>query len=115
MTMPFENSAIWIQGILLGEAAEMAAVISLICIGYNMLQGTVPLRAGSKAIIGIFILFGSPLIAQGLLASVEDSRPVPRETAQVVPNIALPTLPPVPSPARTANPFDPYSDSSVSR
>jgi len=70
-----------------------------------MLQGRLAVREGGRIIIGCFILFGAPLIAQGIMATI---RGEDRTGSQPVapPPVAIPTSPPQ---------FDPYAGASVPR
>lgn len=92
----------WLADLLTGRIGTAVAVIAIAWLGINMLQGRLALRDGTRVLIGCFILFGAPVITQGLLQSTEGHR-VQRASSFSPVDIT-------PSPAGPANvsPFDPY-------
>jgi type IV secretory pathway VirB2 component (pilin) len=96
----------WIQATLLGSVATGVAVLAVAFVGFGMLAGRLDWRTGARVVIGIFILFGAPMIVQGLRDAVSgDGRAVPdpvvAERTQAAPE--------VPELKRSADPFDPYA------
>jgi type IV secretion system protein VirB2 len=94
----------WLQALLLGTVGTTVAVIAIGIVGFRMLLGNFALRDGFRAAAGIFILFGGPLIARGLMATL-DSSPVSQDIS--IPTSAA-SSPAPQSPATKSNPFDPY-------
>jgi type IV secretion system protein VirB2 len=98
----------WLRDLLLGELAYMLAVLAIALVGAAMLQGRLSLRHAARVVLGCFILFGAPVIANGLSGLVQAGGPsLPLTTAPLAP----PPLPRVPEPP-TPNP-DPYAGASV--
>ena len=100
----------WFQHILLGSIGTMTAGLAVAAIGFAMLSGRVDLRRGITVLIGCFVLFGAPYIAQGLMGAAGDTqlaviRPPP-------PPIYAKPLPTAPLPQSG---YDPYAGASVVR
>ena len=96
----------WIEAVLLGPVGTSIAVIAIAGIGYRMLTGEASVRQGLRVVMGVFILFGAPLIARelaGLARGGDDTAAAATEP------------PPVPSQVRPTNPpgFDPYAGAAV--
>lgn len=102
----------WAQGTLLGTLASIVAVISVASIGFAMLSGRVDVRRGMAILIGCFILFGAPAIANGLRTARDV---IGVEHSQSEPMPPSPVFMQLPPPARSPNPnsFDPYAGASV--
>lgn len=102
----------WAQGTLLGTLATIVAIVSVASIGFAMLSGRVDVRRGMTILIGCFILFGAPAIANGL-RSAGDAIGVEYPRGEPMP--PSPVIVPLPQPARSPNPnsFDPYAGASV--
>ena len=97
----------WAEQLLLGSLGTVLAVLAIAWLGIAMLQGRFPARDGLRVILGCFILFGAPAIAQGFLHAMRgetQSRQV--YSAPPVAPVALPAKPPQ---------FDPYAGASVPR
>lgn len=104
----YPSAALWLQGLLLGPLASVLAVLAVALLGLAMLQGRLPVKRTAQIVAGAFILFGAPIIAQGLLIAATAT---PREAPRVA------GIPPIsqtaaPQPYRPANPFDPYAGAS---
>jgi type IV secretion system protein VirB2 len=100
------EALVWIQGLLLGSVATGVAVIAVAFLGFGMLTGRVDWRMGARVVLGIFILFGAPIIAQGLQSAVShDGQAAPGPMAANRKQAA----PKVPDLKRSADPFDPYA------
>lgn len=56
----------WAVGTLLGSVATGVAVLAVAFLGFGMLFGHLDWRTGVRVLLGIFILFGAPLIAREL-------------------------------------------------
>lgn len=96
----------WVEALLLGRVATAIAAISIAFIGYNMMAGRLAAKDALRIIAGCFILFGSPLIARGLIEAAQGSNEAaPPAFADDSPPLPTPRIPP----DRSANPFDPYS------
>lgn len=87
---------------MMGELATRVAIIAVASVGYLLLTGRVAYRRGARVIVGCFLLFGAPTIAEGLLGTLVDTSAAPLPTTPLPP----PPLPIVASPA-------PYSGASV--
>lgn len=95
----------WVADLLTGSLGSAIAVLAIAWAGFSMLQGRLAVREGGRIIIGCFILFGAPLIAQGIMTTVRGERRIePQPVA--VPPVAVPASPPQ---------FDPYAGASVPR
>lgn len=101
----YPRAAQWLVNLLLGPAANAVAVVAIALFGLAMLQGRVSMRKGVRLVLGAFILFGAPVIAQGLLAG--GGTPGGQEVSVSSPPepILSDPLPPV----RPISPFDPYA------
>lgn len=66
---PITAAIVWLQGALLGSATTMVAIIAIALFGVLMLSGRIDWRRGVRIVIGCFILFGAPTIAEGLLGA----------------------------------------------
>ncbi len=58
----------WLAGVATGTLATSIAIIAIALIGFAMLNGRIDWRRGATTIVGCFILFGAPAIAQALIA-----------------------------------------------
>jgi type IV secretion system protein VirB2 len=112
MAAPFYHSApnqpsaladavYWVEGILTGPVGTSLAILAIGGVGLAMLQGRLSARDGLRVVLGCFILFGAPVIAQGLagiarVSSGPISSPAPAP---------LPKLTPPPAPKRDADPY----------
>lgn len=109
---PIVTAVGWIEGVALGSVATSIALIAVASIGFLMLGGRLPVRRGATVIMGCFILFGAPVIASGLLGSLQSRRDVPvHATSPPSPlAAAIPKPAPVPTPAPS---YDPYAGAAV--
>ena len=102
----------WIEGVLLGQVGTVIAVLAIAGVGFAMLQGRIALRHGMRVVLGCFILFGAPLIAQGLAGLARGTAGPPPTIELSAPIQQMPTAPqpvlPQPPP-QGSNPFDPYA------
>lgn len=99
------DAALWIQGTLLGSLATAVAIVAIAWVGFGMLSGRINLQRGAVVILGCFVVFGAPMIAAGLMR-VGDAGSIG------TPTVASPA-PPIPQPAATKAPYDPYAGASV--
>jgi type IV secretory pathway VirB2 component (pilin) len=96
----------WVASVLTGTIGTSVAVLAMAGVGLAMLQGRLSVRDALRVVLGCFILFGAPAIAQSLLG-MGQNRSAP---------VAIPTPPPAPAfaPPPTAKPrADPYAGASV--
>ena len=95
----------WVVAVLIGPLGTSVAVIAVAGIGFRMLTGDASVRQGLRVVMGVFILFGAPLIARGLAELVQGGAGS---------SIAV-TLPSTAPQARPTNPpgFDPYAGAAV--
>ncbi|MFU7528425.1 TrbC/VirB2 family protein [Qipengyuania sp. ASV99] len=63
---PITNAVVWMQSILLGPIATSLAVMAVAAVGFMMLTGRMNWRFGATVIIGVFIIFGAPVIVAGI-------------------------------------------------
>lgn len=66
---PITNAVLWMQNILLGPIATSLAVMAVAAVGFMMLTGRMNWRFGATVIVGVFIIFGAPVIVAGIAAS----------------------------------------------
>ena len=107
---PFVAAIGWIEGVALGTVATSIALIAVASIGFLMLGGRLPVRRGATVIAGCFVLFGAPVIAAGLLGSLQSGSNVPERAAPSPLAAAIPKPTPLPSPAQS---YDPYAGAAV--
>jgi type IV secretory pathway VirB2 component (pilin) len=96
----------WVSDTLLGGLGSSIAILAIAGVGVAMLQGRLPARRGFYCVLGCFILFGAPSIAQALMTLARGSQ-------QTLP--AQPVIPPAPAAAPSPPPTnnDPYAGASV--
>ena len=89
----------WLEGALLGSVATTIAIVAIASIGLMMLAGRLNLRYGLTVIMGAFILFGAPVIAAGIQASLRGggNAPPPAAPEAPPPMVAAPLPPPPPA------------------
>lgn len=63
---PILGAAVWVQDILLGPLATTVAVIAVAMVGFMMLTGRMNWKHGAVVVLGLFILFGAPHIAESI-------------------------------------------------
>lgn len=107
----FAASVTWIQAILTGSIATAIGVIAIASIGLLMLSGRLDLRGGGRVILGCFVVYGSAVLAGGLLGA---TRLDPQTRA------AKPPYTPVAVPEQLLSPAqrptsDPYAGAAVRR
>lgn len=78
------NAAMWIEGLLTGQLANIIAVIGIAAVGLLMLQGRVDWKRAVSISVGCFALFGARPIAMGFLDNF------PSVTSQVVTEYVAP-------------------------
>lgn len=66
---PITNAVLWMQSVLLGPIATSLAVMAVAAVGFMMLTGRMNWRFGATVIIGVFIIFGAPVIVSGIAAT----------------------------------------------
>jgi type IV secretion system protein VirB2 len=96
----------WIQGLLLGSVATGVAVIAVAFLGFGMLTGRLDWRMGVRVMLGIFIVFGAPMITIELRSAISGN-----SDPALDPDVAKreEAAPKVPDLKRSADPFDPYA------
>lgn len=98
----------WVEGVFFGQVGTVVAVLAVAGFGFAMLQGMVPVRKGLRILLGCFILFGAPTIAQAMLALAERGSGSPAATIEPVAE-----TPPAPVPSPPPPTSDPYAGASV--
>lgn len=93
----------WAVGTLLGSVATGVAVLAVAFLGFGMLFGHLDWRTGARVVLGIFILFGAPMIARELAGLARGG-----EMAQSD-QVAAEGLPPQPAVPTNAPVADPYA------
>lgn len=111
MNSPSQQNSIldatnWGLGLLLGSVGTTVAILSVSVLGFLLLRGRVPFARGFVTILGCFILFGAPVIAEGLLAFAGATDAIEEGP------------PPVPAPSYTPttpspNVYDPYAGAAL--
>ncbi|MET0372649.1 MAG: TrbC/VirB2 family protein [Rhizorhabdus sp.] len=107
-TNPLVGAALWVEQTMLGTVASAVAILAVASVGVMMLTGRLPLRRGVSVVLGCFVLFGAPTIADGLRALAYDGGDG-RDVAPA-PTTELPPIVQQPSPRRQD---DPYAGASV--
>lgn len=99
----------WLTDVATGSIAVGAATIAVAAIGFAMLAGRIDLRRGANVILGCFILFAAPSIANGFILWANGGDATPPQAA-----LAPPLPPPTPAPP-PQQPNDPYAGASLIR
>ena len=98
----------WTQSTLLGSAATSVAILAVAILGIGMLWGRFDLQGAARMVLGAFFLFGAPVIAYQITASVRGGEvAAPDIVQQAAP---LPSAPAIP---KNAPAQDPYAGASV--
>lgn len=98
----------WIESTLLGSAATSVAILAVATLGIGMLWGRLDLRAATRVVLGAFFVFGAPLIAYRMAASVRGGELAATDIVQQ--SAPLPPAPPIP---KNAPAQDPYAGAAV--
>ncbi|KQN10132.1 hypothetical protein ASE85_04220 [Sphingobium sp. Leaf26] len=95
----------WVEGLMLGSLATIAATLSVAIVGFLLLEGRLDWRRGVRTIVGCFLIFGAPVIAAGLLVPVNAAAP----------NVSSPTVEAEvrPPPPRAPQQYDPYAGAAL--
>jgi type IV secretory pathway VirB2 component (pilin) len=104
------DAATWLQGTMLGSVATILAVLAVAAVGAGLFTGRLKVRRGLTVVMGCFVLFGSAVIANALMALIDtpiSDRTVIASENPPSPLAALPNPEPVP--------YDPYAGASVAR
>ncbi|KQN04359.1 hypothetical protein ASE85_04720 [Sphingobium sp. Leaf26] len=95
----------WIERMMLGSLATIAATLAVAIVGFMLLEGRMDWRRGARTIVGCFLIFGAPVITSGLPVSVNASAPaMSRQTAET--EVA-------PPPPRAPEQYDPYAGAAL--
>jgi type IV secretion system protein VirB2 len=97
----------WIDGLLFGPLGTGLAIIAVGWFGFSLLAGRLPLRRGGVLVLGCFILFGAPTIAQALAGLAWQTSAGTAAVSQAQISVPPPAVPPTP-PA-----YDPYAGAAV--
>lgn len=100
-----EAAAGWVAAMLTGSVGTIVALIAIAGVGARMLLGRLSIRSGVRVVLGCFILFGAPVIAQALAHLITRTPSTTTSQGQA----AMP--PPIPT-ARTPD-RDPYAGASL--
>lgn len=92
----------WAVGTLLGSVATGLAVLVVSFLGFGMLAGRIDWRTGARVVLGIFILFGAPMIVRELMALGPNGDAV--KPGQLATG-GIPQQPTVPNNAPEADPY----------
>ncbi len=104
MSVSLIASAAWIERFLTGQAALALATIAVALLGLTVMAGQLPIRRGIEVTIGIFLIFGAPIVARGLTGTKLRQT----DTHPATPSgMIVHTTPPSPSA------YDPYAGASV--
>lgn len=106
----------WLESALLGSLATVVATLAIAGVGFLMLSGRFEPRRASIVILGCFLLFGSGVIASGLVGASETvaaQEVVEPDPLQTPPNPHARSTPP----RRPVSPFgdDPNAGVAVNR
>jgi type IV secretion system protein VirB2 len=104
-------AASFVSGTLTGSLAAAVAIIAVGWFGLMVMAGRLSRRRGMQLILGCFIVFGAPLIASGIIQSLEGDESSPSVVpAQAPPLLQVPVA--VQRPA-SSNPYDPYAGAAL--
>lgn len=92
----------WAVGTLLGSVANGVAVLAVAFLGFGMLAGRIDWRTGVRVVLGIFILFGAPMIARELMALARNGEAAQSEQ---IASQQIPQQPVIPENAPLADPY----------
>lgn len=111
MTVPHSDTDIvasvsWFQNLVLGQMGTSLAIVAVASMGMGMLGGHLSTRPAARVLAGIFLLFGAPVLASGVLGSVR--------FAQLPGPLGPPTLPGT-IPSASSQQYDPYAGAAVPR
>lgn len=99
----------WAVGALLGSVATGVAVLAVAFLGFGMLFGHLDWRTGTRVVLGIFILFGAPMIARELAGFARSGEAA--ESGQVASGAILQQ----PAAPKNAPVADPYAGAGMSQ
>lgn len=100
-------AAEWVADSLLGSAAISTGILAIAAIGIAMLWGRLDLRFAGRTVLGVFILFGAPMISYELMQTLgarETATPDIAQSPDVLPPAVIPKNAPV---------NDPYAGAAV--
>jgi hypothetical protein len=97
------------RGTLLGSVATGIAVLAVAFVGFGLLGERLNWRTGAVVVMGVFILFGAPMIAQKLMLLARDGE------ASASEQVAATPIPPSPQVPSNAPVYDPYARAAVPR
>lgn len=98
----------WLEAALTGSVATSVAILAVATLGLGMLWGRFDLRSAGRVTLGCFILFGAPLIAYQMVASLRGGEAAtPALARQEAPVQAAPQMP------NNAPVNDPYAGAAV--
>lgn len=95
----------WIESLMLGSLATIAATLAVAVIGFLLLEGRMDWRRSARTIVGCFLIFGAPLIAAGLLVPTHPSAP---NMSHLAVEAEVP-----PPPPRAPQQYDPYAGAAL--
>ncbi len=97
-------AAAWVSHLLTGQTALILATVAIAVLGLTVMAGRLPIRRGIEVVIGIFLIFGAPIVAAGLSGTNPTEADVPP---------AASSAPSVNAAPPTAAVYDPYAGASV--
>jgi type IV secretion system protein VirB2 len=98
----------WVEAALTGSAATSIAILAVATLGLGMLWGRFDLRSAGRVTLGVFILFGAPLMAYQMTGSLRGGgASAPDFARDQVPVQAAPQMP------KNAPVNDPYAGAAV--
>ena len=105
---PLAAAAHWIEALLIGSTAKIIAVLVVALLGAGLMQGRWSWRRGGAIIVGCFVIFAAPLIAQGLVAGIGGSAATTSDRSSSDDQVPL-YRPSQPAPSV----YDPYEGAAV--
>ena len=102
------SAVAWVQAALTGTMAASIAVIAVAAVGFGMMSGRIDMRRATTTILGCFVVFAAPSIADGILRATSfGARDAPSVSSIGVEE-------PAPLPEISSQPdYDPYAGAAM--
>lgn len=106
-TSVLAEAASWLPETLGGSVATFLCVLAVAWLGIGMMGGRLAIRNMTRVVVGCFVLFSAPILAEAFHALAQSSEAVAPDVSTV--GISEPNIP------RDARPsaYDPYAGASL--